>query len=124
MRDNILFSDSYDEARYNWTIKACCLGVDFAELPNSDSTEVGENGSALSGGQRARVALACALFSFTLLLLLDDIFSALDTKTSTLPQNRMFFSDLIKGRTVILVTRLDRVAQEADLAIVLENGLV
>lgn len=124
VRDNIVFASSYDEARYNRVIKACCLDVDFEELPNGDRTEVGENGSALSGGQRARVALARALFSVASLLLLDDIFSALDTKTSVLLWNRVFCSDLIKNRTVILVTQLGWVVKEADLSIVLDNGRI
>lgn len=124
IRDNILFTLHYDERRYKAVVKACCLDVDFSELPNGDETQVGENGAALSGGQRARIALARALYSFASLLILDDIFSALDTKTSVLLWNRVFCSDLVKNRTVILVTQLNWVVGEADLAITLEDGSV
>lgn len=76
------------------------------------------------GGQRARVALARALYSEGSLLLLDDIFSALDTKTSVMLWNRVFCSDLLHKRTVILVTQLSWVVAEADLSITMENGRV
>ncbi|OAA57275.1 abc transporter [Cordyceps fumosorosea ARSEF 2679] len=124
IRENVLFTLECDETRYQTIVKACCLDVDFAELPNGDSTQVGENGTALSGGQRARVALARALYSYAPLLILDDIFSALDTKTSVLLWNRVFCSDLIKGRTVILVTQVNWIMGEADLSITLENGSI
>lgn len=124
IRDNILFTLAYDERRYNSVVKACCLDVDFRELSKGDETQVGENGAALSGGQRARIALARALYSFAPLLILDDVFSALDTKTSVLLWNRVFCSDLVKDRTVILVTQLNWVIGEADLAITLEDGSV
>lgn len=58
------------------------------------------------------------------MLLLDDIFSALDTKTSLELWNGVFCSDLLQNRTVILVTQHAWVAQEADVAIAMDNGRV
>ncbi|PMB64998.1 ATP-binding cassette transporter abc4 [Beauveria bassiana] len=124
IRENILFTLEYDEKRYNSVVKACCLDVDIGELPDGDKTQVGANGAALSGGQRSRIALARALYSFAPLLILDDIFSALDTKTTVLLWNRVFCSDLVKGRTVVLVTQLNWVTSEADLSVTLEDGAV
>jgi ABC-type transport system involved in cytochrome bd biosynthesis fused ATPase/permease subunit len=70
------------------------------------------------------VALARALYSSASLLLLDDIFSAVDTKTSVMMWNRVFASDLLQDRTVLLVTQLEWVADEADVSDVLDNGRV
>ena len=49
IKDNILFSAAFEEARYDRVIEACCLLVDLDELPDRDATEVGENGTILSG---------------------------------------------------------------------------
>ncbi len=124
IRDNILFYSDFEQARYDRVVRACCLPTDFAELPDGDQTEVGENGTALSGGQRARVALARALYSKAPLLLLDDTFSALDAKTAASVWELCFCGDLLKGRTTILVTQMPWIPAQADLAIRLENGLV
>lgn len=76
------------------------------------------------GGQRARLALARALYSSSTLLLLDDVFSAIDTKTASGLWNKVFCSDILKGRTVVLVTQQPWVIEQADLAITLEGGKV
>ncbi|KAF3767843.1 P-loop containing nucleoside triphosphate hydrolase protein [Cryphonectria parasitica EP155] len=124
IKSNILFNSELDEVRYDRVIQACCLPADLAELPNGDETEVGENGTALSGGQKARVALARALYSKAPLLLLDDIFAALDSKTAASLWELCFCSDLLKGRTVVLVTQINWIAQQSDLAVKLENGKI
>lgn len=58
VRNNILFGQPFEQNKYNRVIKACCLLEDFDQLPYGDRSLVGENGSALSGGQCARVNLA------------------------------------------------------------------
>ncbi len=124
IRDNIIFYAPFEQARYDRVISACCLALDFGELPAGDKTEVGENGTALSGGQKSRVALARALYSKAPLLLLDDIFSALDAKTASSVWELCFCGDLLKGRTVVLVTQVPWMASQADLAITMEGGMI
>ena len=124
IRDNILFHSEFEQLRYDRVLEACCLGQDLEEMPKGDQTEVGENGTALSGGQKARVALARALYSKASLLLLDDVFSALDAKTAASVWKFCFCGDLLRGRTTILVAQMPWVPAQADLSIVMENGLV
>lgn len=124
IRDNILFHAPFEQARYDRVIEACCLALDFEELPKGDLTEVGENGTSLSGGQKARVAVARALYSKAPLLLLDDIFSALDAKTAASLWKHSFCSDMLKGRTIVLVTQMPWAASQADLAVTMEAGTV
>ncbi|POR33980.1 ABC transporter [Tolypocladium paradoxum] len=124
VRDNILFNRPYKADRYRDVIHASCLSVDLGELANGDQTEVGESGASLSGGQRARVALARALYSDAPVLLLDDIFSALDTKTALTLWNRVFCTEMLKGRTVVLVSQASWMFSQADLTISLASGEV
>lgn len=74
------------------------------------------------GGQRARLSLARALFSDAPLLLLDDIFSSLDSTTSISVWNNVFCSSLLSGRTVVLVTQLPWIAAEGDCVVTMKNG--
>lgn len=121
---NITFSSPMERNRYDRVIEACCLPTDLSELPGGDQTVVGENGTSLSGGQRARVALARALYSKAPLLLLDDVFSALDAKTSAGVWKHCFCSQLLQGRTTVLVTQVPWIASQGDFAITLDNGIV
>ncbi|KAH7347329.1 ABC transporter [Plectosphaerella cucumerina] len=93
IRDNILFSSPYDPQRYHRVLDACALLPDLANLKDGDLSDIGENGIGLSGGQKARVALARAVYSQSRILLLDDPLAALDHHTAE-----------FIGRTVILVT--------------------
>lgn len=55
VRQNILFGQEYEKERYDAVIKACALVRDFEQLPDGDRTVIGERGTSLSGGQKARV---------------------------------------------------------------------
>lgn len=124
VQNNILFGSPMDRIRYNRVLEACCLIADLRELPSRDQTIVGENGASLSGGQKARVAFARALYSGASLILLDDIFAALDAKTSAGVWKRAFCSNLLKGRTTVLVTQIPWIASQADYAVSLDKGRV
>ncbi|OCH84366.1 multidrug resistance-associated ABC transporter [Obba rivulosa] len=104
IRDNILFGSPYDEERYNKVIMQCALQRDLSLFDAGDQTEVGEKGLTLSGGQKARVTLARAIYSPAEILLLDDVLAALDVHTAKWIVDKCLKGDLVRGRTVILVT--------------------
>ena len=124
IRDNILFGAPYDEERYKkgtfiwytrrcgWltfvrvVINQCALKRDLTLFDAGDMTEVGEKGLTLSGGQKARITLARAVYSRADILLLDDVLAALDVHTSRWIVDKCFKGDLLKGRTIVLVVRL------------------
>lgn len=54
IKENILFGNPYDEARYNEVVECCALLPDFQILEDGDETEIGARGVSLSGGQKAR----------------------------------------------------------------------
>lgn len=63
VEDNILFGQPYDEKRFNETIELAAMTTDLQLFPNGKNTLIGERGVTLSGGQRARTALARALYA-------------------------------------------------------------
>lgn len=104
IRDNILFSYPYEDARYKQVLDACALLPDMAEFKHGDLSNIGENGIGLSGGQKARVALARAVYSSAKFILLDDPLSALDHQTAELIVQKLLAGPLLEERTTILVT--------------------
>lgn len=78
LQDNILFHSPFDQERYNKVIYQCALERDLTLFDAGDLTEVGEKGLTLSGGQKARLTLARAVYSRAKILLLDDVLAALE----------------------------------------------
>jgi len=72
IKENIIFGKKYDAEVYKEALKASCLESDLKALVKGDETEIGEKGLNLSGGQKARVALARAIYSNSDIYLLDD----------------------------------------------------
>ncbi|GJE87809.1 multidrug resistance-associated ABC transporter [Phanerochaete sordida] len=104
IRSNILFGSPFDQERYDKVIRQCALERDLSLFDAGDETEVGEKGVTLSGGQKARITLARAVYSRAEILLLDDVLAALDVHTAQSIVEECFQGDLVHGRTVILVT--------------------
>ncbi|KAI0717853.1 P-loop containing nucleoside triphosphate hydrolase protein [Cerioporus squamosus] len=104
IRNNIVFGSTFDEDRYNKVLDQCALKRDLELFDAGDQTEVGEKGLTLSGGQKARITLARAVYSSAEIVLLDDVLAALDVHTARHIVEKCLKGDLINGRTVILVT--------------------
>lgn len=78
IRDNIVFVEDFDEWHYKRVVKVCALERDFELLPRGDASIVGERGISLSGGQKARINLARAIYRKADIYLFDDPLSAVD----------------------------------------------
>ncbi|KAG6333895.1 hypothetical protein ID866_5197 [Astraeus odoratus] len=125
IKENILFSLPYDEERYQKTLEACALVSDLLILEDGDESEIGERGVNLSGGQKARVSLARAVYSRASVLLLDDVLSAVDAHTAHHLYHECLKGDLMRGRTVILVSHHVQLCMSgASYIVALDNGRV
>ncbi len=92
------------------------------ELPDGLDTVVGERGLTLSGGQRQRIALARALLSDPMLLVLDDATSAVDPQTEAEIHDTL--RHVMRGRTTVIIAHRESTLQLANRIAVLDNGRV
>jgi len=102
---------------------ACQLETDLSIMPAGDMTEIGEKGINLSGGQKARVALARAVYARPDVLIMDDPISALDAHVRKDIFNEVFCG-LMKDKTRILVTHAVEFIHLADHVIIIKDGAV
>jgi len=123
IKENILFGIEYDEARYKETIKICELKRDLEILPAGDLTEIGEKGINLSGGQKARIGLARAVYSDREIFLMDDPISALDANVKKKIFKNVFMSKF-KLKTRVLVTHAVDFLHLVDRIILLKQGRI
>jgi ATP-binding cassette subfamily C (CFTR/MRP) protein 1 len=123
IRDNILFGLPLDEDKYNKTIEICQLASDLQILPGGDLTEIGEKGINLSGGQKARVSLARAVYADKDIVLMDDPVSALDANVKKRVFEEVFMQEL-KYKTRILVTHAVDFLDQVDRIVIMESGRI
>ena len=121
IRENILFGQPYDEIRYARTTEVCALVEDIGRFPNGDQTFVGERGATLSGGQRARISLARAIYLDVDLYLLDDPLSAVDLKVGQHIMKNCIMG-LLGNKTRLIAAHQEEHLKEADQVIVLYRG--
>ncbi|XP_039710107.1 ATP-binding cassette sub-family C member 10 isoform X1 [Pteropus medius] len=121
IRDNILFGKTFDAQLYKEVLEACALNDDLSILPDGDQTEVGEKGVTLSGGQRARIALARAVYQEKELYLLDDPLAAVDADVANHLLHRCILGTL-SHTTRLLCTHRTEYLEKADLVLLMEAG--
>ena len=107
-RNNVTFgsSQTFNASKYEEVIDACCLRDDIQRLgPLLDETIIADDGANISGGQRARLALARSLYADADVYVLDDIFSALDSIIGQQVWDSVIVKTLLgSGKTVLLAT--------------------
>uniref|UniRef100_A0A8B9GG68 ATP-binding cassette sub-family C member 10 n=1 Tax=Amazona collaria TaxID=241587 RepID=A0A8B9GG68_9PSIT len=123
VRENILFGREYDARLYEEVVEACALSEDLNILPAGDQTEVGENGVTLSGGQKARIALARAVYQEKEFYLLDDPLAAVDTEVANHLMQKCILG-VLKHKTRILCTHRTEFLEKADALLLIHNGRI
>ncbi|CAG9767622.1 unnamed protein product [Ceutorhynchus assimilis] len=123
VRQNIVFGKEFNPDRYYQIVKVCALKRDFSLLPYGDRTIVGERGISLSGGQRARINLARAIYKDSDIYLLDDPLSAVDIQVG-----QQLFEEcmvrFLKDKIVVLVTHQLQYLKRADKLVILSEGAI
>ncbi|KAK2954070.1 hypothetical protein BLNAU_11033 [Blattamonas nauphoetae] len=123
VRENITFGLPFDQTKFDETIRVCSLLRDLKELPAHDLTEIGERGTNLSGGQKARVQLARAVYADRDVYVLDSPLSAMDAKVAKEVMAECICGKL-KGKTILLVTNNTFWVSKADQILNVENNEV
>ncbi|XP_022166672.1 probable multidrug resistance-associated protein lethal(2)03659 [Myzus persicae] len=123
VKQNIIFGSPMDKNRYNKVIDVCALKTDLEQFQYGDRTVVGERGLSLSGGQRARINLARAIYKQADIYLLDDPLSAVDSRVA----KHLFekcIKEYLKDKTCILITHQIQYLISVDQIVLIENAKV
>lgn len=110
------------EQRILWAADIANLSGEVATFPDRYGTMLGERGVTLSGGQRQRTAISRAIARQPGILILDDVFSAVDTQTEARILEQLL--PVLQGRTSILISHRVSTLRHADRILVIENGRV
>jgi ATP-binding cassette subfamily C (CFTR/MRP) protein 1 len=139
VKGNVLFGANENRHLYNNALSACALTHDLEMLPAGDMTEIGEKGITMSGGQKARIALARVLYHNADISLLDDPLAAVDAHVGRHLFEKAIVQELLQGKsnawssgdlekkkTVVLVTNALQYLShpQVDRIIVLKDGHV
>lgn len=123
IKSNILFTEEHDEKRYSEVVSVCGLTKDFEIFEFGDETLVGEKGVSLSGGQKARISLARAVYKKADIYLLDDPLSAVDSHVG---KNifKQCVTKFLKNKTVLLVTHQIQHLNKVQNILIISNGQI
>ncbi|KAJ2807519.1 ATP-binding cassette glutathione S-conjugate transporter ycf1 [Coemansia helicoidea] len=123
MRANVLFGREYDAEFFAKVIHACALTEDIAMWPDADLTVIGERGINISGGQRARLALARTVYSRADIYVLDDPLSAVDAHVKRhILENVLLDTGMLAGKLRIITTNSGHILSYAHQVVTLTDG--
>ncbi|KAJ0794971.1 putative ABC-type xenobiotic transporter [Helianthus annuus] len=124
IRDNVIFGKDYDPIRYSAVLEACALDTDISLTVGGDMAYIGEKGVNLSGGQRARLALARAVYHGSDVIMLDDVLSAVDAQVASWILSNAILGPLMDRKTRILCTHNIQAIFAADMVVIMDKGQV
>lgn len=113
VRDNIVFGRKFDSDWYRTVVTACQLSADLKIMSHGDSTMIGERGITVSGGQKARINLARAIYGNPAILIMDDVLSAVDARVGAGIVDECI-NGLARQATRVLATHQLSVLPKAD----------
>ncbi|CAF3162568.1 unnamed protein product [Rotaria sp. Silwood2] len=125
IRDNILFCKPFEKEKYERVLHVCCLVPDLQTFSAGDATIIGEKGVNLSGGQKARVSLARALYTDADIYLFDDPLAAVDPTVAQKIFHQCISNEgILNGKTRLLVTHHIGFLPEFDHCILFDHGRI
>lgn len=123
VRQNIIFTEPFDDEKFQKVVRVCCLEKDIERMPHEDLTLVGECGFTLSGGQRSRINLARAIYRNADIYILDDVLAALDFKIGKYIVQHCI-QGFLAGRTRVIVTNELQYFKYAQHLIAMQDGRI
>lgn len=121
IEENILFGLEFNQDRFDKSILASALQRDMPNFANGSKTMIGERGMNISGGQKARISLARAIYSNADIYLLDDPLSAVDPEVANIIFEEAILGAL-KDKCVVLVTHQLQFMQRCPQVLILKSG--
>ncbi|OUC42449.1 putative ABC transporter, ATP-binding protein [Trichinella nativa] len=123
VRENILLGETLNVQLYNTVLRVCNLEADIETFPAGDRTEVGERGATLSGGQKARLSLARAIYHQKDIYLLDNVLTALDYNVASRVLKEAI-QEHLSGKTVLLITSCVQFLKQCDAILFMDQGRI
>jgi ATP-binding cassette, subfamily C (CFTR/MRP), member 4 len=125
LKENVLMGLPLRQDWYQQVIQACALLDDIRQFAHGDDTLLGDKGVQCSGGQRARIGLARAVYRDTPIWVLDDPMSAVDTKVGRwIYQQVVQGLGLARGKCVVLATHQLHFLENATRCLLMESGKI
>ena len=123
LKDNILFGNEYDQQKFDKAVEVCWLEHDFSIFNRGADTEIGERGINASGGQKARISLARAVYEDADIYLLDDPLSAVDPDVAK-KLYKLCIEEYLSDKLVILVTHQVQYIKNVKKILLFEDGKI
>ncbi|KAJ3652698.1 hypothetical protein Zmor_018640 [Zophobas morio] len=123
IQENIVFNETFNQNKYLNVLKICALEYDISLFTHGDKTLVGEKGAMLSGGQKARINLARAIYKDADIYLLDNPLAAMDVCVAQHIFTQCILKYL-KTKSVVLITHNLKFLNHSDRVYILEDGTI